>query len=106
MLNNPDKNDTGISPEMHNRGIELPTGPKQKSEEELFDEFGRYIIEDYDALPPFSDFLPVSQRRISVLPFPVLTCLLILRILLLQYVSFVVSGSGRDIRETSLVLLR
>ena len=25
-----------------------------------FDELGRYIIEDYDALPTFSSFLPVS----------------------------------------------
>ena len=29
--------------------------------EDLFDEAGRYIIEDYDAIPAFSDFLPVSQ---------------------------------------------
>jgi hypothetical protein len=27
----------------------------------MFDEFGRYIIEDYDALPPFSDILPVRS---------------------------------------------
>ena len=26
-----------------------------------FDEFGRYIIEDYDAHSPFSDILPVSN---------------------------------------------
>ena len=36
---------------------------KQKSRrekaKELFDESGRYIIEDYDALPTFSNFLPV-----------------------------------------------
>jgi hypothetical protein len=78
VLNHPGKNDTSTSPEVRNRGTELPTGPKHKSDEEMFDEFGRYIIEDYDALPPFSDFLPVSQRLISVLPFAVLTCLLIL----------------------------
>ena len=29
---------------------------------ELFDEIGRYIIHDYDALPPFSDFLPVRKN--------------------------------------------
>lgn len=28
--------------------------------DELFDELGRYIIEDYDARPTFSNFLPVS----------------------------------------------
>ncbi|KAL7477801.1 hypothetical protein ACHAW6_003599, partial [Cyclotella cf. meneghiniana] len=59
VLHNPGKNDTSISSEeMRNRGIDLPTGPKHKADKELFDEFGRYIIEDYDALPPFSDFLP------------------------------------------------
>ena len=30
----------------------------------LFDEFGRYIIEDYDANPPFSDILPVSSCNV------------------------------------------
>lgn len=69
VLHNPGENDTIISSEeMRNRGIDLPTGPKHKSDKELFDEFGRYIIEDYDALPPFSDFLPVSQRLIVVIP--------------------------------------
>jgi hypothetical protein len=32
---------------------------KTQNEGVLFDEFGRYIIENYDALPPFSDILPV-----------------------------------------------
>ena len=34
---------------------------KHTNEGVLFDEFGRYIIEDYDANPPFSDILPVSS---------------------------------------------
>ena len=34
----------------------------------LFDEFGRYIIEDYDANPPFSDILPVSSQQLVVVP--------------------------------------
>eukprot|EP00804_Cyclotella_cryptica_P012389 CCRYP_010837-RJ/>CCRYP_010837-RJ protein AED:0.20 eAED:0.20 QI:1618/0.8/0.66/1/0.4/0.33/6/0/687 len=55
---NPGNNDTSISVGVHNRGVEQPIGPKQKSDREMFDEFGRYIIENYDALPPFSDFLP------------------------------------------------
>ncbi len=35
-------------------------GKKKHNDSVLFDEFGRYIIEDYDANPPFSDILPVS----------------------------------------------
>ena len=36
---------------------------KSESNKEVeFDEFGRYIIEDYDAHAPFSDILPVSSR--------------------------------------------
>lgn len=31
---------------------------RQAKAQELFDEAGRYIIEDYDALPTFSNFLP------------------------------------------------
>ena len=38
---------------------------KKKNEDVLFDEFGRYIIEDYDANPPFSDILPVSTNLSS-----------------------------------------
>ena len=37
-----------------------PDSKQYKSNQEMFDELGRYIIEDYDSLPPFSDFLPVS----------------------------------------------
>lgn len=38
-----------------------PESKQLKSNKEMFDELGRYIIEDYDTLPPFSDFLPVSM---------------------------------------------
>ena len=33
---------------------------QQQHNDVKFDEFGRYIVEDYDANPPFSDILPVS----------------------------------------------
>lgn len=39
---------------------------------ELFDEIGRYIIHDYDALPPFSDFLPVRENWV-LSPTPIWT---------------------------------
>lgn len=40
-------------------------GKKTHNEGVLFDEFGRYIIEDYDANPPFSDILPVSCKVVA-----------------------------------------
>jgi hypothetical protein len=40
----------------------------------LFDEFGRYIIEDYDANPPFSDILPVSSQQLVFLSFQLQCC--------------------------------
>lgn len=53
--------------EANNNGVNATNVPEvgvQKSirsqEKEMFDEFDRYIIEDYDQIPPFSDFLPVS----------------------------------------------
>ncbi|KAL7554710.1 hypothetical protein ACHAWF_018253 [Thalassiosira exigua] len=35
-------------------------GRAAADEAEMFDELGRYVVEDYDALPTFSNFLPVS----------------------------------------------
>lgn len=41
----------------------------QAKAKDLFDEEGRYIIENYDALPTFSNFLPVSTGSIGSVSF-------------------------------------
>lgn len=51
---NEQASDTGAPP------TQQGSGPAASSElhVQMYDEFGRYILEDYDAQPPFSDFLP------------------------------------------------
>jgi hypothetical protein len=44
----------------NDRSINKAEQGKTVMNRELFDEFGRYVIKDYDANPTFSDFLPVS----------------------------------------------
>ena len=56
-----------------NDSIEEQRSRRAKADE-LFDELGRYIIEDYDALSTFSSFLPVSC------PWAISVCLLLFRL--------------------------
>jgi hypothetical protein len=61
IFNHTGKNKTHISSELFESDSK-----EVVSNEDMFDEFGRYIIDDYDTLPPLSDFLPVSLCRYSV----------------------------------------
>jgi hypothetical protein len=55
LLKKKDGNETTIPSKLFEPSVNQPT-----TNENLFDELGRYIIQDYDALSPFSDFLPAS----------------------------------------------
>jgi len=81
----------------------------------LFDEFGRYIIEDYDANPPFSDILPVSSQQLVVVVVPNYSAILLCWfhhnsysyiLLTLNTSHFTSSGSSRNIRQATLRILR
>ncbi len=71
-LNSKSKNDGGsMIGENAPTGAAGAAGGKAKKKQHhngdvLFDEFGRYIIEDYDANPPFSDILPVSSCNVMM----------------------------------------
>lgn len=52
-------NETNVPSKLFQPGSKMAT----TSNKDMFDELGRYSIEDYDALPPFSDFLPVSTYK-------------------------------------------
>lgn len=82
----------------HNKLFD-PGTKEPKTNEEFFDELGRYIIEDYDALPPFSDFLPVSMHDMYAYTKNVVISAHIRS-------HHLLTGGRRDLWQTPLVLLR
>ena len=62
-----DEDNDGVEEDV-NESIEKHKKIQAKAKD-LFDEEGRYIIENYDALPTFSNFLPVSTDSICSVCF-------------------------------------
>ena len=88
-----DEDNDGVEEDV-NESIEKHKKIQAKAKD-LFDEEGRYIIENYDALPTFSNFLPVSTDSICSVCFSyVFQCFLSV-----CFVLFI--GSGRNFWEAS-----
>jgi Flp pilus assembly protein TadG len=94
------KNETNIPSKLFESGSK-----ETVSNKDMFDELGRYIIQDYDALPPFSDFLPVSlDERIAVQESPSNITSFNPANIFTYCIN--AAGSGWDIWQASLVFLR
>ena len=73
----------------------------QAKAKDLFDEEGRYIIENYDALPTFSNFLPVSTGSIDSVCSLCVMFSSVSYLLIYLFRSYLFIGSSRDFREAS-----